>query len=386
MHLVAICFIINKNEGDVMPNYDFHKLLEPFEFQNLVRDILQVREHCTFESFSPGKDEGVDLRKTVDDNTIIIQIKRYKNDFKALYDSLKRYEVEKVKRLKPNRYIIVTSVSLGKTQKDKLAVLFSGYIKSTEDILSGEDLNNLLGQKEYHFIELNYPKLWYQSGNVFFNQMKDLMHSNLYEETRNEYENIKEMMSYYIPVPYFQEIIENIINKHYLLISGKAGMGKTSLARAIVAYFIKKEGYQFIFARNVRDVNSVYKEKQKQIFFFDDFWGSSIYDLHYDFNEERSLKTLIEKIEKSSNKILILTTRDYVLKYGLLKNLDLEDTLTKQQYILDINKYSLKLRLDILLNINFLNILLKVLIILMNFYLNFIKGKRKKQNFYYFFY
>ncbi len=176
------------------------------------------------------------------------------------------------------------------------------------------------------------------------------MHSNLYEETRNEYENIKEMMSYYVPVSYFQKIIEHLTRNHYLLITGKAGIGKTSLARAIVAYFTQKEGYQFLFTRNVHDANAVYKENQKQIFFFDDFWGSSLHDLHYDYNDERSLKTLIEKIEKSPNKILILTTRDYVLKYGLAKNLDLEDTLTQYNYILDIDKYSLKLRLDILLS------------------------------------
>ncbi len=140
-----------------MPNYDFRKCLEPFEFQNLVRDLLQIRERCTFECFSPGKDGGIDLRKTENDYTTIIQIKRYKNDFKALYDSFKRYEVEKVKKLKPHRYIIATSVSLGKGQKDKLMELFSGFIKNTEDILGREDLNNLLGQKEYHFVELNYP-------------------------------------------------------------------------------------------------------------------------------------------------------------------------------------------------------------------------------------
>ena len=64
-----------------MSKYDFNKLLEPYEFQYLVRDILQIREKTFFESFSQGPDGGIDLRKKINDNSVIVQVKRYKNDF-----------------------------------------------------------------------------------------------------------------------------------------------------------------------------------------------------------------------------------------------------------------------------------------------------------------
>jgi len=60
-----------------MPKYDFHKLLEPYEFQNLARDIIQIKEDCFLESFSAGSDDGVDLRKKENDDTLIVQVKRY---------------------------------------------------------------------------------------------------------------------------------------------------------------------------------------------------------------------------------------------------------------------------------------------------------------------
>lgn len=333
-----------------MPKYDFHKLLEPYEFQYLVRDILQIKENCFFESFSPGKDEGIDLRKTKNDNSIIVQIKRYKNDFNQFLTSLEKYELPKVKKLKPKRYMIVTSVTITETQKKKVLELFKDFIHSPEDILGETDLNNLLGQKEYSLVEINYPNLWFNSANTFLEQMDHVINSSVYEASRAEMENIKEMMSYFVTPIHFGNIIKTLNEQRYLLITGNPGIGKTSMARAICAYFIQKDGYQFVYTRHVENANKVYRPGQKQIFFFDDFWGSCFKDNDYRSSDERDLKEFIEKVEKSSNKILILTSKDYVLKQGLLKYLDLEEPFRKNQFLLELKDYSLKLRTDILLH------------------------------------
>src|SRR5690242_1629979 len=99
-----------------MTGYDF-LVLSPNEFENISRDVLQKKLSTFIESFTTGRDGGIDLRysKGKNDN-IIIQAKRYK-DFNSLYNHLKG-EVSKVTKLAPDNYIITTSVGLTPANKD----------------------------------------------------------------------------------------------------------------------------------------------------------------------------------------------------------------------------------------------------------------------------
>lgn len=67
-------------------NYDFNQLLEPEEFQNFARDILQVREKNIMESFRVTKDGGIDMRTKIGDKLVIGQARRYQT-----VKELKRY-------------------------------------------------------------------------------------------------------------------------------------------------------------------------------------------------------------------------------------------------------------------------------------------------------
>ena len=138
-----------------MPNYDF-QILQHNEFEHLTRDLLQKKEGVFVESFTPGSDSGIDLRfAKVKGDVAIVQAKCYK-DY-ALLKRVLQKEVDKVKQLDPNRYIISTSVGLTPQNKVEIQTLFSPFIRSTEDILGKDDLNNLLGL--YPEIEKQYYKL-----------------------------------------------------------------------------------------------------------------------------------------------------------------------------------------------------------------------------------
>lgn len=59
-----------------MQNYDF-QILQPNEFEHLVRDLLQKKENIFVESFAPGRDSGIDLRyATCNGTKVIVQAKR----------------------------------------------------------------------------------------------------------------------------------------------------------------------------------------------------------------------------------------------------------------------------------------------------------------------
>jgi len=154
-----------------MLDYDF-LTLSPNEFENISRDLLQKKLSVFIESFTTGKDGGVDFRYTTDKaKAIIIQSKRYK-DYTSLYNHLKK-EVAKVKRLNPDKYILTTSVGLTPKNKTEIQKLFAPHIKATEDILGRDDLNNLLGlHKE---IENKYYKLWLTSVNI----LEKILHSKI---------------------------------------------------------------------------------------------------------------------------------------------------------------------------------------------------------------
>ncbi len=139
-----------------MVNYDL-LILSPYEFENVCRDLLQNKLSVFIESFTTGRDGGIDLRYTNQiGKKLIIQAKRYK-DFGPLFNHLKT-EVEKVKSLSPQRYILATSVGLTPNNKETIKTLFSPFFLHTEDILGRDDLNNLLGI--YKDIEHKYYKLW----------------------------------------------------------------------------------------------------------------------------------------------------------------------------------------------------------------------------------
>lgn len=328
-----------------MVNYDFHKKLSPYEFQDLVRDILQAKEGIFLESFKEGKDEGIDARRKDNDDELIVQVKRYKNDFSALYQSLKRYELPKVKKLEPTRYIIATSVELSELHKKKLLDLFEGFIQNTNDILGNEDLNNLLSI--YPNVEMNYPNLWYSSGTVFLNQIDQTVHSGIYEQTRAELEQIEQLSCYYASGNILEEAYKRLKEERFLLISGGAGLGKTSLARMLASYIKIKENYQFIYIQSIEEIDQIYKDNQPQIFFFDDFWGSCFKEYEHDFREEKRMIEIIKKISNSNNKYLILTSREYVLKQGLLSHSDLEQPFLEHCQPLTLSQFDLKLKKNI---------------------------------------
>ena len=111
-----------------MSNYDFRNLLSAFEFECFSRDLINAHEGLDLMSFAEGRDGGIDLRYTNDKGkSVIVQAKRYK-EYNELKQTLKK-EVEKVKQLKPQRYMLTTSVDLTDANKQEIMGMFAPYIR-----------------------------------------------------------------------------------------------------------------------------------------------------------------------------------------------------------------------------------------------------------------
>lgn len=325
-----------------MQNYDF-QILQPNEFEHLVRDLLQMKESVFVESFTLGRDDGIDLRyATCKGSTVIVQAKRYIS-YASLKSELKK-EVGKIQKLTPSRYILATSVGLTPANKDEITKICYPFIKSSEDILGRDDLNNLLGQ--YSQVERQYYKLWLASTTV----LEDILDKRINTWSDIELEEIRREVSTYVMNDSFNEALSILKKNRYVIISGIPGIGKTTLSRMLV-YYLLSQGYdEFVIVHSVDDAVQKLCSNKKQVFFYDDFLGSS-YLSNSEHRFDKKLISFIDKIKRAEDKMFILSTREYILADAMLmyeifslKQIELA------KCILDLSHYSESIRAEILYN------------------------------------
>jgi len=326
-----------------MPEYNFLNL-SSFDFEKLTRDVLQEHYAINLESFTTGRDKGIDLRYSKNNkNDLIVQCKSY-NNYNSLKSNLKK-EYQKAKTLNPQKYILSTSVGLTPLNKDEIIKIFNGYIKSPSDIFGKDDLNNLLGQ--YPEIEKKHFKLWFSSTNI----LQKLLHNDIISRSEFEKEDILREIKVYVQNKSYSEAF-NILNQHnYVLISGIPGIGKTTLAKILICKYLIKDYELVVVSSDINEAESLYERGKKQLFYYDDFLGSNFLEERLKKNEDQKLVRFIKKIKNISNKKLIMTTREYILsqaklKYEIFANSNLEIA----KCIIDLEKYSKLIRAEILYN------------------------------------
>lgn len=323
-----------------MAAYDF-STLSPYEFEELTRDLLQAEWNIRLESFGQGSDGGIDLRYAEGDN-LIVQCKRYR-DFEGLFQILKG-ELTKVKKLQPSRYIIATSASLSPNQKGKIQELFYSYIHSAGDIFGRDDLNNLL--RKHERIERNNFKLWLSSTSV----LQTIINRQVVNQTRFAIDEIQDKVKIYVQNQSFNEASKILDENKYVVISGIPGIGKTTLAEMLVFDILANSNYEFVLiSESIREGFANYEEGKSQVFLFDDFLGSNFLENNLHVNEEKQIVRFIRKIKSSKDKLLIFTTREYILNQAKLKSeeLDREEFI---KCILDLSKYTTIVKAKILYN------------------------------------
>ena len=162
--------------------------------------------------------------------------------------------------------------------------------------------------------------------------------SKLEEVKENDNSNSKFVKDIVYGVLSNHEVLDNMINKY---LDG----WKISRLGNIDQVIFRMSVYELIYTKEIDKANQVYKRDGKQIFFLDDYWGSSFKDKNYSHIENTKFINFVDKISKTNNKILVITSRDYIIKQ--VDN-DLKRILGNKEYLLDIKKISLNLRYKIL--------------------------------------
>jgi adenylate kinase family enzyme len=314
-----------------MNEYDFSKLNDK-EFEALSIDLIAKLEGRRVERFKPGKDAGVDGRFFATQNLeVVIQCKHWvRSGLAALLRSLKNTEAAKVVKLKPSRYLFVTSLELSRQNKKTISNIFAPNIKSESDILGKEDLNSLLS--EYREIEEKHYKLWLSSTNV----LKIILNAAIIGRSSFKIDEITDFSSKYVRTNEHDLALQKLESLRAIIITGEPGIGKTTLADHICLNYVI-DGYQLCYIEDsIAEAEELFNREKKQLFYFDDFLGRN-YLMALGRHEDSHVINFIKRIGKSKNKRFILTSRSTVLNQGKrLSDLFRVENIDRNEYELNI--------------------------------------------------
>lgn len=300
-----------------MPDYDF-SVLSPHEFECLCRDLLERKENVFIESFTDGKDDGIDLRyaKVKDpkspSETVIVQVKKYKESSRStLISKLRKNEAPKLRKLHLDRYYFMTSIGLTPKNKADIQEIFRPYIKRSEDIFGRDDLNNLLGL--FPTVVEQYDSLRLAG----INGLEEILNRDQLVRREMEEEEIKDSVRLYVGNKSFNKALDILKSNHFVIISGIPGIGKTILARILVHVLVTKGGFDefWVLDRNTDVFFKMLRKDKKQVFLFDDFLGTNVLDDQR--LQGNGLREMISSVCRSENKLLILTTLEALLQDAL---------------------------------------------------------------------
>lgn len=292
-------------------DYDFSRLNDR-EFEALGAAIIENILNVKVEIFKPGKDLGVDGRFWLGDNKEgIIQCKHYSGTpYSTLLSKLRSEEVEKVKKLKPSRYIFITSQKLSRKNKIELEELFHPFILRQDDIYGYEDLNAFLLKKEnQHVVEQNL-KLWITSAAVL-----DIIYNNAIRgRSESLIRDLQEKAYKYVITQNHSKALQILEENNVVILTGEPGIGKTTLADNIALYYTA-QNYEFCdIEENISEAENIFRESEEKkiIFYCDDFLGSIYYDAVNNKRDSHIVK-FINRVRKDNSKKFILTSRTSIL-------------------------------------------------------------------------
>ena len=323
-----------------MSNYDFSTLNDK-EFEEIAKDLLNAKYNLELQSFKRGKDKGVDLRFSTNnnDNSLVVQVKHYiRSGYSQLKHSLISKELPKICDLNPDRYIVVTSITLSASQKDELKNALNPYILNSNDVFGQEDLNGFLA--EFQEIEKSNFKLWFSSITL----INTVINNAIEGRTKYMMERIKEKIPFYVITKKLDDANKILQKEKLLLITGQPGIGKTTLAE-IILFERAKNGFKIYKVENVSEAEDMISmnPEEKQLFYFDDFLGANYFEIINAHKTETQLTSFVERVKATPNKYLILTTRTVILNQAIEKYEKISNSkLANHQFeikLIDYNKY-----------------------------------------------
>lgn len=320
--------------------------LSPYDFENLVRDLFQAHWNVRLEMFPPGKDGGVDVRLFRDGaRRDVIQCKHAPGKtWSGLRQQTER-EADANADRDLRRYHFVTSARLTEEAKKKISKLFSAQGLEESEVFGREDLDNLLNL--HPEVELANYKLYLSSVAA----LQRILKNKAFTRREGLLERLLERNKLFVQSGAFGEASDVLDRQRVVIVSGEPGVGKTTLAEMLTLSLIEKGYEPFVVGEDISEVDDLWRKEGKQVFLYDDFLGQTSLAQKLAPGEDRRLADTVERLQKSQSHLLIMTTREYILRsaqqtYARLS----EQRLDLSKVIIDLATYTRFQRGHILYN------------------------------------
>lgn len=322
-----------------MREYNFDNL-SPYDFELLIRDLIQSAEGIKLRSFAPGRDRGIDLRgwqSRTPPRAVIVQCKHMAHSsWSAIKSSIEkeRLKLDHLKK-KPGRYILALTKSLTVQNVDELFEILRPYCKSPADILDIAAIEQLLDSNEA--VVLKHYKLWITSTAI----LQRIHYAGIYNRSESFREDLIRKSRTFVEPNAFTKAREILEENHSCIISGPPGVGKTTLAEMLCLDYLAQDFELIVISEDVSEGDSIYTAGRKQIFIYDDFLGRTDIGEKLGKNEDNRLVGFIRRVHRSSTHRFILTTREYILRAAQQKyeRLDTGD-LDVLKYVIEMTNYT----------------------------------------------
>ena len=327
--------------------------LSDYDFEQVVADVLGAEWQVRVEYFPRGRDSGVDLRvlgptheplNLPSQSELVVQCKHMPGAGMTQLRRLLRNEFAKKIFHEAYRYVLVTSARLTRANKREIVAISNGKIFES-DILGRDDVDALL-RRHPDVVQANM-KLWLASGTAlqaFLNQVEHLRSSAL----QAELEKLRPRFVQTSVVTAAQQVLSRF---GVCILAGAPGVGKTTTAKILLLRYLS-EGWQPVVAiSDARELEAQLVPGVKQILFFDDFLGITALPPKLAKGDDSALVHLVHLVEDDPSKVLILTTRDYILRQAQQAYEKLnDDAFSVMKLVIKINSLTQPERAHILYN------------------------------------